>query len=104
MSFIGKLQRAREILAQQGRLSTRALARELEIGGDELEELIEELVDVQQVARREGKILVWAGTTPARSSDVTFAREATASAPTHLAAGQAEARKVVTIIFADLIG
>ena len=63
MSFIARLQRAREILEQQGRLSTRALERELEIGGDELDELIEELVDVQQVARREGKILVWAAAT-----------------------------------------
>ena len=59
MSFIARLQRVREILAQQGRLSTRALERELEIGGEDLDEIIEELVDVQQVARREGKILVW---------------------------------------------
>ena len=65
MSFITRLQRAREILEQQGRLSTRALERELEIAADELNELIEELVDVQQIARREGKILVWAGTSAA---------------------------------------
>jgi class 3 adenylate cyclase len=108
MSFIAKLQRAREILAQQGRLSTRALERELEIGGDELDELIEELVDVQQVARREGKVLVWAGTPGAHSSDRTLARETRPSTPTQPAdtgeARGAEARKVVTIIFADLIG
>ena len=81
MSFIAKLQRAREILAQQGRLSTRALERELEIGGDELDELIEELVDVQQVARREGKVLVWAGTSAAHPSDRTLARETRPSTP-----------------------
>jgi len=108
MSFIARLQRAREILAQQGRLSTRALERELEIAGDELDELIEELVDVQQVARREGKILVWAGPPAARPSDVPIARETRPSPPTRpadtVAARGAEARKVVTIIFADLIG
>ncbi|MGH7336178.1 MAG: hypothetical protein ACREI7_01250 [Myxococcota bacterium] len=50
MSFVAKLQRAREVLEQQRRLSARALARELDIAGDELEELIAELVDVQGVA------------------------------------------------------
>jgi hypothetical protein len=69
MSFIAKLQRARDILAQQGRLSSRALERELEVGGEELDEIIEELVDVQQVARHERKILVWAGTPGPRPSD-----------------------------------
>ncbi|MEO8604768.1 MAG: adenylate/guanylate cyclase domain-containing protein, partial [bacterium] len=93
MSFIAKLQRARQILAQQGRLSRRALERELEIAGDELDELIEELVDVQQVARREGRILIWAGAAPP-SADSASPRPA----------GQAQARKVVTIIFADLVG
>ncbi len=108
MSFIARLQRAREILAQQGRLSTRALERELEIGGDELDELIEELVDVQQVARREGKVLIWAEPPAARLSDVPIARATHPFPPTQpadaAAARGAEARKVVTIIFADLVG
>jgi class 3 adenylate cyclase/tetratricopeptide (TPR) repeat protein/ketosteroid isomerase-like protein len=101
MSFIARLQRAREILEQQGRLSTRALA--LELGGDELDELIEELVNVQQVARREGKILVWARGS-ATPSDLTIARAGDTAAPTHRAVGQIETRKVVTILFADLMG
>ena len=54
MSFVAKLQRAREVLQQQGRLSVRALGRELDIAGDELEEVIEELIDIQGVAEREG--------------------------------------------------
>jgi len=66
MSFIDKLDRARAVLERQGRLSARALGRELGVEGDELEELIEELVDVQQLARREGKVLVWAGAPAAR--------------------------------------
>jgi hypothetical protein len=55
VSFIARLQRVREILEQQGRLSTRALV--LEIGDEDLDEL----ADVQRVARREGTVLVWAG-------------------------------------------
>ena len=51
MSFIAQLQRAREILAQKRWLSTRALARELEIRGDDLDEIIEELVAVLQASR-----------------------------------------------------
>ena len=58
MSFVAKLQRARDVLEQQGRLSVRALGRELGLGGEELDELIEELVDVQRVAVREGTVLV----------------------------------------------
>ena len=105
MSFIARLQRAREILEQQGRLSTRALERELEIGGDELDELIEELVDVQQVARREGKILVWAGPSAAKPPAAARERAAHGTSPTPRAdADRADARKVVTLIFADLIG
>ena len=103
MSFIATLQRAREILAQQGRLSTRALERELEIGGADLDEIIEELVDVQQVARREGKILVWAGTPASRPLEVVHAPETRPTPPTQ-SADTAGARKVVTIIFADLVG
>ena len=64
MSFVAKLQRARDVLEQQGRLSVRALGRELGLVGDEralgLDELIEELVDVQGVAVREGNVLAWA--------------------------------------------
>ena len=57
MSFVAKLQHAREVLEQQGRLSVRALGRELALAGDELDEVIEELVEVQGVAVREGNVL-----------------------------------------------
>ncbi len=103
MSFVAKLQRAREILAQEGRLSTRALARELEIGGEDLDELLEELVEVQQVARREGNVLVWAGTPGPRPSDVARA-PATRPSPPQPPEDTAGTRKVVTLVFADLIG
>jgi hypothetical protein len=61
MSFVAKLQRAREILEQQHRLSVRALGRELDVGGAELEELIEELVGVQGVDANLGHISVSSG-------------------------------------------
>src|SRR5262245_11509122 len=114
MSFIARLQRARDLLAQQGRLSMRALERELGIGGDELEELIEELVDVQQVARREGRIVVWAaasqptrdGGQPAAGAPPPPAMPTADRSTAHSVASSddAVARKVVTIVFADLIG
>jgi class 3 adenylate cyclase/tetratricopeptide (TPR) repeat protein len=118
MSFVAKLQRAREVLEQQGRLSDRALARELEVEGAELEELIDELVEIQQLVRREGKALVWDG---ARlEAGRAGAREATvgppprvpgAYTPKHLAdkilrsksALEGE-RKHVTVLFADVKG
>ena len=37
MSFVAKLQRAREVLEQQGRLSVRALGRELALRGEHWE-------------------------------------------------------------------
>jgi class 3 adenylate cyclase/tetratricopeptide (TPR) repeat protein len=101
MSFIARLQRGREILAQQGRLSTHALGRELGVGDDELEELIEELVDVQQVARREGRILVWTAPTTDRAAGAEHRTGTIRPSP---APADAEARKVVTVVFADLVG
>jgi hypothetical protein len=86
LSFVAKLQRAREVLEQQGRLSVRALARELDVAGDELDELISELVDVQRVALREGTVLVsataQAGTQPAPRRPTPDPRSYT---PKHLA-------------------
>jgi class 3 adenylate cyclase len=92
----------RRYLEENGRASLRMLRRQYELDDDALDELIEELVDVQRVARREEKMLVWtAAQTPdtartARPADRTVAHGAEARG--------AEARKVVTIVFADLIG
>lgn len=61
MSFTARLQRAREVLEQELRLSGRALGRELGISGDELLEIIEDLVDIQRAAwrRRQGCSSGW---------------------------------------------
>jgi class 3 adenylate cyclase/tetratricopeptide (TPR) repeat protein len=115
VSFVEKLQRAREVLAQQGRLSVRALARELELAGDELEELLAELVEVQRVARREENVLVWAGETTGAARAPALAqppaRDPRTYTPKHLAdkilqsksALEGE-RKQVTVLFADVKG
>jgi adenylate cyclase len=112
LSFVAKLQRAREVLEQQGRLSVRALARELDVEGDELDELVTELVDVQRVALREGAVLVsatgHAGAEPAPRRPAPDPRSYT---PKHLAdkilqsksALEGE-RKQVTVLFADVKG
>ncbi len=65
MSFLDTVRRAKTYLEEQGRVSVRALKREFELDDESLDELVEELVDVQQVAVREGQVLVWVG--PARS-------------------------------------
>ena len=116
MSFVDLLRRAREVLRQEGRLSPRALSRELGIDGDELDEIIEELVDIQQVARRQGRAIEWCGESAAEAAP---AAEATAGeernpldyTPKHLAdkilrsksAIEGE-RKHVTVFFADVAG
>jgi hypothetical protein len=50
----------RRHLAQNGRVSFRMLRRQFELDEETLEDLIEELVDIQCVARREGNALAWA--------------------------------------------
>ena len=59
MSFLETVERARAFLERNGRVSLRGLRREFDLDDEALEELVEELVDVQQVAAREGKVLSW---------------------------------------------
>jgi polysaccharide deacetylase 2 family uncharacterized protein YibQ len=61
MTFLDTVERARSFLQRNERLSLRALQREFDLDQEALEELIEELVDIEQVARRNGKALEWAG-------------------------------------------
>jgi hypothetical protein len=95
----------------------RALGRELELAGDELEELVEELVEIQRVARQEGRALVWSGgaaqvPAPAPTPHLTAPaaeRSPRDYTPKHLAdrilqsksALEGE-RKQVTVLFVDL--
>jgi class 3 adenylate cyclase/tetratricopeptide (TPR) repeat protein len=68
MSFLEIVGRAKAHLREQGRVSLRALRREFDLDDESLEELVEELVDLQQVAVREGQVLSWVGPAPSETS------------------------------------
>lgn len=62
MKFYEIVEQALTLLQRQGRVSYRALKRELDLDDEVLEDLKVELIDAKQVARDEdGKVLVWAG-------------------------------------------
>ncbi len=64
MSFLDTVRQAKIYLAEQGRVSPRALKREFGLDDDVLDELVEELVEIQQVAVRDGRALAWVGPSP----------------------------------------
>lgn len=105
MGFLEIVGRAKAHLREQGRVSLRALKREFDLDDEVLEELVEELVDVQQVAARAGKLLAWVGPAGAgvgeeRDPD---AREAASSAePAQEPAAEGE-RRQLTVLFCDLV-
>ena len=116
MSFFDTAARAKAYLHEHGRVSLRALSREFALDDDALEELIEELVEIQHVAARDGKALAWIGdATPsllkAEVSPSRPERDPRAYTPKHLAdkilqsksALEGE-RKQVTVLFADVKG
>jgi len=127
VSFLETVERARTFLQRSGRVSLRGLKREFGIDDDALDELVEELVDVQQVAAREGKVLSWIGQaslempaaetqapappTPAEpslsaASPPQIAAPTTATLPrTDLPATQAVEgeRRQLTVLFCDLV-
>jgi hypothetical protein len=66
MSFLETIEKARAFLERNERVSLRVLQREFELDTEDLDVLIEELVDVQRVAIRDGGTLALAaGTKPA---------------------------------------
>ncbi len=114
MGFLDTIDRAKAYLGEHGRVSLRALKREFKLDDDALEELVEELVDVQAVAVREGKVIVRVGAAPPKSPTAEMAgreRAPRAYTPNHLAdkilssrsALEGE-RKQVTVLFADVKG
>jgi FeoC-like transcriptional regulator len=52
MNLLDVVREVRRHLEENGRLSLRMLRRQFELDDDALEQVIEELVDVQRVARR----------------------------------------------------
>jgi class 3 adenylate cyclase len=101
MSFIETVQRAEDLLRQRGRISLRALTLEFDLADDQLDALVEELVDVQQVAAREGKALAWIGAA-AGGPEPTRVTTAQATAPHREPPAEAE-RRQLTVLFCDLV-
>ena len=64
MSFLETVEKARAFLERNGRVSLSALRLEFGLDEAQIEALVEELVEIQQIAVREGKALAWAGSTP----------------------------------------
>ncbi len=107
MSFIETVEHARGLLERNGHLSLRALRRHFDLDEESLADLVAELVDVQNVAAREGEVLSWIGVDgrkgPARGSG-TQGTEQRARGPGVLATRAPEAeRRQLTVLFCDLV-
>jgi hypothetical protein len=106
VSFLETIESAKAFLERSGRVSLRVLKREFELDDEALDELVEELVDVQQAAAREGKVLSWIGAAPTEASAPEPETRATAEPSSEAAAAQqpAEAeRRQLTVMFCDLV-
>jgi class 3 adenylate cyclase/tetratricopeptide (TPR) repeat protein len=113
MSFLEAIDRARAHLQKHDRVSLRALRLELDLDEGRMEALVEELVDVQGVATREGNVLV-AASAPAAAAPTSTPEPAETRGPRdytpkHLGDKILRARsalegerKQVTVLFADL--
>ncbi len=105
MGFLDTVVRAKTYLHEHGRVSLRALQREFELDDEALDELVEELVDVQQVAAREGKVLSWIGAARAEASapEPTTRTPEAASEPAAAPQPAEAERRQLTIMFCDLV-
>ncbi len=116
MNLLDIIRDVRRHLQENGRVSLRVLRRQYDLDDNSLDELIEELVEVQRIARREEHILAWSGGTPAALADPPPAtlpppRDPRDYTPKHLAEKIRQSksalegeRKTITILFADLKG
>ena len=95
MSFLETIAKAKTFLREHGRISDRALKREFVLDDAALDELVDELVEVQQVAVREGRTLAWIG----GSSSPNAAPEPAPA--TDKVLGE---RRQATVVFSDLSG
>ena len=107
VSFLETIAKAKTFLQEHGRVSLRALKLEFALNDETLEGLVEELVDVQQVAALKGKILTWIGAAaaeaPARGSEARAAPAARAETAASPSTADAE-RRQLTVMFCDLVG
>ena len=61
MNLLEVLCEVRRHLEENGRVTYRMLRREFDLDDEALEDLVEELVEIPQIAVREGNVLVWSG-------------------------------------------
>jgi len=118
MNLLDVVRDVRRHLEESGRLSLRLLRRQYGLDDDAVAEVIEELVDVLRVARREEGMLVWAASAPEGGATAQPppapsppAPHPRAHAPKRLADKILQARstvegerKQVTVLFADVRG
>jgi len=103
MSFIDTIEHARSFLERNGKLSLRVLKREFGLTDDALDDLVEQLVDVERLAAREGAALVWLGP-PASATHPHDVGTAATSPSRPLLPTVAEAeRRQLTVMFCDLV-
>ena len=84
MNLLDVVREVRRHLEENGRLSLRMMRRQFALDDAALEEVIEELVDIQRVARREEDALAWSPATPPVGTPPP-ARDPRAYTPKHLA-------------------
>ena len=104
MNFYSAVDQAIALLRQRGRVTYRALKRQLDLDDDVLEDLKAELITAQRLAVDEqGAVLIWvgeAGTSPALQEDVPPLPGESPS-PEHRPP-EAE-RRQLTVLFCDLV-
>ena len=116
MNLLDIIREVRHHLEENGRVGLRVLRRQYDLDDDALAEVIEELVDVQRIARREENALASVATTAptvisAATTNAPPPRDPRTYTPKHLAdkilqsksALEGE-RKQVTVLFADVKG
>ncbi len=113
MTFDELLAQVIELLQRQGRVSYGALKRRFNLDDDYLQDLKDELIDAQQVARdQDGKVLVWTGNSSPATSVQSLESESPGSqkqSPQTLDArprtlDSAAERRQLTVMFCDLVG
>ncbi len=104
MSFLETVERARILLERNKRISMRALKLEFGLDDDLLRSLVDELVDVERVASREGDTVVWSSAATLREPDSELEAPQAAAAEQPQPIFTEGERRQVAIVFADLAG
>ena len=108
MRFSDIIDQTKTLLQRQGRITYRTLKREFNLDDTALEDLKFELIEGQELAvDKDGKILVWIGTSSGHPRGSGEPLQAEEPAPVHStpSALSAEAeRRQLTVLFCDLVG